>query len=245
MTLTIANPIPEFEGHNLFFVCGALGMFGGRTLSGLNGDFWLAAPLAPLAWDWFGPFDKESLNKPTPRTYARVANDHIFDPQQFVVFGGLDAIDQTLNDVRALRFNCGGAPSWINPDDEQGAAPPAGRFGHVMSYGIDQQGEPTLLVHGGALDFLCIDEQGQLVLGDIKTSKRIYETAALQVSAYSRALYETYGVLPKRAVIVRLCKTDPVEFEHKWIKNIQSSFRLFRAAQDLQRGLKKDQYLDE
>lgn len=41
-----------------------------------------------------------------------------------------------------------------------------------------------LLKFGGTLDFLCRNPDGQLCIGDFKTSKRIYPEAWIQIAAY-------------------------------------------------------------
>lgn len=95
-------------------------------------------------------------------------------------------------------------------------------------------------------------EEGDLVIGDYKTSNGIYDEYAFQVSAYDEAFYETYGIRCRAGVIVRFGKDRPVDergnalpldFEAKWLVDPAKSFRAFRAAQDLNAAVKGDHFL--
>ncbi len=90
------------------------------------------------------------------------------------------------------------------------------------------------LIHGygGSLDALG-RQDGEYVILDWKTSNGIYDEMALQVSAYQRALAETYGIECKKGFIVRFSKKLPIEFQVKEIANLDTSFQAFIAAKDL------------
>lgn len=63
--------------------------------------------------------------------------------------------------------------------------------------------------YAGTLDHIIKLKSGELVLIDIKTGKRIYDDAGIQISAYYEALAEMYPekVRPKRQMILQL-KSD-------------------------------------
>lgn len=102
--------------------------------------------------------------------------------------------------------------------------------------------------YGGALDAVgFIGDDAVLV--DFKTSNGIYDTYALQVAAYVQSFFETYGIRCKRAVIVRFGKEKekgvPIEFEAKWLENIDNSFDAFLNALKLSKRLKEKQFMVE
>lgn len=96
--------------------------------------------------------------------------------------------------------------------------------------------------------------EGDLVVGDYKTSNGIYDEYAFQVSAYDEAFYETYGIRCRAGVIVRFGKDQPLDekgnplpldFEAKWLTDPAKSFRAFKAAQDLNAAVKGEHFLGE
>lgn len=97
--------------------------------------------------------------------------------------------------------------------------------------------------YGGALDAIAVDEHGDFVLVDFKTSKGVYSEYGLQVAAYANALEETYGIQCRRAVILRFSKTEPAEFEVKEVLNIKQSFQAFLLAKSLQWIMKKEHFV--
>lgn len=90
--------------------------------------------------------------------------------------------------------------------------------------------------YGGSLDALAEDSSGNLWVIDFKTGKRIYDTHAYQVAAYSYAAFETFD-LPAfpRGLVVRF-NPKKVSFERREILDVHESFRCFRAALELQKG---------
>lgn len=86
---------------------------------------------------------------------------------------------------------------------------------------------------GGEWDGLFTGEGGQLVVVDFKTGKRLYESAASQVSAYGVGAIETFGIekMPK-GLIVRFGK-EKIEFEEKEVANMEQSFEYFKACLNL------------
>ena len=97
--------------------------------------------------------------------------------------------------------------------------------------------------YGGALDGLAIDDYGNFILLDWKTSSGIWTEYAFQVAAYCQAFRETYGITPQKAVIVRFSKKAPVEFEVKEVANLEDAFSGFLAAKKLYEMLKKKLYI--
>jgi hypothetical protein len=96
--------------------------------------------------------------------------------------------------------------------------------------------------------------EGDLVVGDYKTSNGIYDEYAFQVAAYDQAFLETYGIKCRAGVIVRFGKDQvkdekgnplPLDFEAKWMADPARSFKAFRAAQDLQASMKGEHFLGE
>ena len=89
----------------------------------------------------------------------------------------------------------------------------------------------------GAADAIGLNDQGDLVVLDFKTSGAVYDTHGIQAAAYAKALEEQLignGVLPeqarvKEAYIVRIEKHKP-GYEVKRVNNIDESFNAFKAA---------------
>ncbi len=95
--------------------------------------------------------------------------------------------------------------------------------------------------YAGSLDALGF-RNGKYVLIDLKTSSGCWPEFALQVAAYSQALSETYGITCDQALILRLGKKPPYEFEVKTVADLALSFRAFLAAKTLKDALEKPQY---
>lgn len=92
--------------------------------------------------------------------------------------------------------------------------------------------------YGGSLDALAQDETGKLIVIDFKTGKSLYESHAFQVSAYSQAFKETYGLdYRPEGVIIRFEKDKP-KYERRETRDINDSFAAFKAALDLSKALK-------
>jgi len=87
--------------------------------------------------------------------------------------------------------------------------------------------------YGGSLDVLLQDEQGNLVVGDFKTSNYIFDSMAAQVASYCVALAETYGLKDvPRGIIIRFDK-EKVGYERREVSSTSDSFKMFKACQDL------------
>jgi hypothetical protein len=84
--------------------------------------------------------------------------------------------------------------------------------------------------------------RGTYILIDLKTSNGCWPEYALQTAAYSQALSETYGITCNQAMILRLGKKPPYEFEVKTVADLALSFRGFLAAKALKEALEKPQY---
>ncbi len=96
--------------------------------------------------------------------------------------------------------------------------------------------------------------EGDLVIGDYKTSNGVYDEYAFQLSAYDQGFFETYGIRCRAGVIVRFGKDQPkdekgnllpLDFEAKWLANPAMSFKAFKAAKDLQTAMKGEHFLGE
>ena len=96
-------------------------------------------------------------------------------------------------------------------------------------------------------------QEGDLVIGDYKTSNGIYDEYAFQVSAYDQAFTETFGIKCRAGVIVRFGKDQPkdkdgnllpLEFETMWLADPALSFRAFLAARDLQMATKGTHFIE-
>jgi hypothetical protein len=93
-------------------------------------------------------------------------------------------------------------------------------------------GSPTY-GFGGRLDAIAVDDKGNFIILDWKTSNHIVKDYALQVSAYAFAFSETYGVpLPKECYVVRFDKVKPI-FEIAKLENVERTFKAFVAAKTL------------
>jgi hypothetical protein len=81
--------------------------------------------------------------------------------------------------------------------------------------------------YAGRLDVLFQDRDGNYVIGDWKTSNYLSEQYAMQISAYSAAFADTYGVpMPTKAICIRFDKVKPL-FEVATIKNVEESYKSF------------------
>lgn len=85
--------------------------------------------------------------------------------------------------------------------------------------------------YGGKFDAVAVID-GKFVIVDFKTSSGIREDYALQVAAYGRAFFETYGIVADEGLIVRFDKATPT-FETKWVRNMKASLDGFLAAKKL------------
>ena len=97
---------------------------------------------------------------------------------------------------------------------------------------------------GGRLD--AIGKIGDdFVILDWKTSNKLRDTNALQVAAYAQAFSETYGVpLPDKGCVVRFGKTDPGDFEAKWVDMTQAS-HAWCFALSLYKSMKEELWVTE
>jgi hypothetical protein len=95
---------------------------------------------------------------------------------------------------------------------------------------------------GGRMDALAIDDQGNYIVLDWKTSNYFSKEYAMQVSAYAHAFAEQYGVpLPKKCFVVKFHKTEAV-YEIKEIDNVAECMEAFVAAKKLREILAKEVY---
>lgn len=99
--------------------------------------------------------------------------------------------------------------------------------------------------YGGSLDALGYDVKNyELILCDWKSARSIHHEFALQIAAYVRAFEETYNVEIGRAIIVRFAKDGAFNagpgFEVVESRNIDTSFKAFLAAKELQELMKFD-----
>lgn len=98
--------------------------------------------------------------------------------------------------------------------------------------------------YAGSFDAL-IEEDGEPIIIDFKTSKSIHDEYALQIAAYSAAFCTTYGVdsMPKGRV-VRFRK-DKVGYEEKNIISVEKSFKNFLNVKAVHDFMKQDCYIKE
>ena len=95
---------------------------------------------------------------------------------------------------------------------------------------------------GGRMDALAIDEEGNYIILDWKTSNYFSKDYALQVAAYAAAFAEQYNVpLPKKCYIVKFAKTDAI-YEIKEVEDVPNTFLAFLAAKKLKDTLDGDVY---
>jgi len=98
----------------------------------------------------------------------------------------------------------------------------------------------------GTCDFLYINKQGEMCIGDIKTSKGIYDTFALQLAAYRYMLEEerkytapSSSEIYKHMTIVRVGKEDG-EIEAKEIGEYSKHAVSFLACVALHKNMKPE-----
>lgn len=92
---------------------------------------------------------------------------------------------------------------------------------------------PTLN-YGGTLDCVCEDQDGNIVLLDLKTSKALYPEMFGQIAAYKELWnYTTYlrkdGVI-KRTIIIRIGKTEANDLEIREENSLKPYMDLFMGA---------------
>lgn len=86
--------------------------------------------------------------------------------------------------------------------------------------------------YGGSLDALARIGSKRILI-DWKSSSGAYDSMALQLAAYDRALEETYGIKCDEAWIVRISKTEPFVVEEYKVRDLDRSFAAFIAAKQL------------
>ena len=86
--------------------------------------------------------------------------------------------------------------------------------------------------YGGTCDLLARDRAGQLVMADLKSSKRISDEYALQLAAYSHAAAQELTEPITQALIVRVPKTlgGRIEVRAYSADELATGFAAFRAA---------------
>ena len=90
--------------------------------------------------------------------------------------------------------------------------------------------------YAGTCDFVA-EIDGEIAVGDFKTSSGIYPEMRFQVAAYQHAIQEEKGVQFQRREIIRFDKKTG-EFEAKTFRDFALDFSGFKAALDLHRALK-------
>ena len=90
--------------------------------------------------------------------------------------------------------------------------------------------------YGGCPDLLVKDKEGNHILIDFKTGKRIYHDTIIQLGAYSWLISENQNIDVKKGIIVRLPKNNSKielkEFTRDQLMIGWDQFKLFREAYD-------------
>ncbi len=92
---------------------------------------------------------------------------------------------------------------------------------------------------GGSLDILGESKDGIGII-DLKTSNQVSWEYALQVAAYAKAFEETFGEPIRWAMVLRVGKKDPPEFEARPIKNLEKAWESFLVCLEMREKLKED-----
>lgn len=71
--------------------------------------------------------------------------------------------------------------------------------------------------YGGRLDAVGVNDKGEILILDWKTSNALRDEYPLQVGAYALAFEEVYGLHISGAKVVRFGKTDPADFESRTV----------------------------
>lgn len=80
---------------------------------------------------------------------------------------------------------------------------------------------------GGSLDILGETKEGLGII-DLKTSNQVSWDYALQVAAYAKAFEETFNHPIRWAMVLRVGKNEPIEFEARPIKNLATAWDAFK-----------------
>ena len=67
--------------------------------------------------------------------------------------------------------------------------------------------------YAGTLDLLWQNKDGEVILSDLKTSKRIYDTFAIQLSAYKLALEQEAGIQVDRMTVIRVAENGKCQYK--------------------------------
>lgn len=96
--------------------------------------------------------------------------------------------------------------------------------------------------YGGSFDAV-IEEDGEPIIIDFKTSNRIHIEYSSQIASYGAAFCKTYGIeeLPGGRV-VRFDK-EKVKYEQKDVANMEKAFYLFRSVKQLYDALKLEYFV--
>lgn len=92
---------------------------------------------------------------------------------------------------------------------------------------------------GGSLDILGESKDGLGII-DLKTSNQVSWDYALQVAAYAKAFGETFGEPIMWAMVLRVGKKSPSEFEARPIKNLGKAWDAFLTCLEMRSHLKED-----
>jgi hypothetical protein len=124
--------------------------------------------------------------------------------------------------------------------------------------GLERVATETQLVHnglryGGTIDLIAKDKHGNLVLIDIKTSKRLSDSYVRQIAGYTELWNDNkvwidpeaaadHPMLIKRWAIVRIGKQEEGDFEVVWYEgsHILAAMATFRAQVDLYWSIKAE-----
>lgn len=92
---------------------------------------------------------------------------------------------------------------------------------------------------GGSLDMLGESKDGIGII-DLKTSNQVSWDYALQVAAYGKAFEETFNETIRWAMVLRVGKKYPVEFEARMVKDLTNSWEAFRLCLRMREMLKME-----
>lgn len=92
---------------------------------------------------------------------------------------------------------------------------------------------------GGSLDILGESKDGLGII-DLKTSNQVSWDYALQVAAYGKAFEETFGEPIRWAMVLRVGKKEPPEFEARPIKDLAKAWEAFSLCIKMREMLKAD-----
>ncbi len=92
---------------------------------------------------------------------------------------------------------------------------------------------------GGTIDIVATNEDGETVLIDLKSSKKIYDAHLLQLSGYEELWNFNNPIeMVSRRAIWRINKSNVKDVEQKWLGSMDAYLNVFKVQLELYNAFK-------